>query len=75
MIREAVLFVELDEDEVKSLICFCTDKNGVPYTEENLKSLSPADLVEIIVAVSVQISKIKIDFVSEKEKKNLKISR
>lgn len=70
MIREAVLFVELQEDEVKSLICFCTDKNNVPYTEENLKSLKPDELIEIIVAVAVEISKIKIDFISETEKKN-----
>ena len=70
MIREAVLFVELQEDEVKSLICFCTDKNNVPYTEENLKSLKPDELIEIIVAVAVEVSKIKIDFISETEKKN-----
>lgn len=70
LIKEAALFVELQEEEVKSLICFCTDKNGVPYTGENLKSLKPSQLIDIIVAVCGEIAKIKIDFVSEKEKKN-----
>ena len=70
LIKEASLFVELQEEEVKSLICFCTDKNGVPYTGENLKSLKPNQLTDIIVAVCGEIAKIKIDFVSEKEKKN-----
>lgn len=70
LIKEASLFVELQEEEVKSLICFCTDKNGVPYTGENLKSLKPNQLIDIIVAVCGEIAKIKIDFVSEKEKKN-----
>lgn len=70
LIREAVLFVELQKDEVEALACFCADKNGVPYTAENLKSLGPAVLMEIIVSVCVEISKIKINFVTEAEKKN-----
>jgi hypothetical protein len=72
MIREAVLFVELQKDEVEALICFACDPNGVPYTSENLKSLSPDQLVEVIVAVCLEISKIKINFVTDGEKKNLK---
>ena len=70
LIREAALFVELAEDEVQALISFCADPNGVPYCPENLKSLGPAQLIEIIVAVSMEIAKIKINLVSETEKKN-----
>lgn len=70
MIREAALFVELQKEEVEAIICFCADKNGVPYTSENLKSLGPDQLIEIIVAVCFEIAQIKIDFVSESEKKN-----
>lgn len=70
LIREAALFVKLEKEEVEALICFSTDKNGVPHSSENLKNLGPGDLVEVIVAVCFEISKIKIDFVSEQEKKN-----
>lgn len=70
MIREAVLFVELQKDEVESLASFCTDPNGVPYTPENMRSLDAGVLVEIIVSVCSEIAKIKINFVSEAEKKN-----
>lgn len=70
VIREAALFVELQKDEVESLVCFCTDKNGVPYVAENLKNLKADEIIEIIVAVCVEISKIKIDLVTEDEKKN-----
>lgn len=70
MIKEAALFVELQKEEVEALVCFCADKNGVPYTSENLKSLKPDDILEIIIAVCFEISKIKIDFVSDSEKKN-----
>lgn len=70
MIKEAALFVELQKEEVEALVCFCSDKNGVPYTSENLKSLKPDEILEIIIAVCFEISKIKIDFVSDSEKKN-----
>lgn len=75
LIREAALFVELQKDEVESLICFCADANGVPYSAENLKSLGPDQLYECIVQVCLAISKIKINFISEAEKKNLKTSQ
>lgn len=70
MIREAAMFVELQKEEVEALVCFCTDKNGVPYTSENLKNLGPDHLIDIIVEVCFAIAQIKIDFVTDAEKKN-----
>jgi len=70
MIREAAKFVELQKEEVEAIICFCTDKNGVPFTSENLKNLGPEQLVEIITSVCFEIAQIKIDFVTDSEKKN-----
>lgn len=70
LIREAALFVELGEDEVEALVCFVEDANGIPYTRENLKTLGPDQLVDIIVEVCFKISQIKINLVSESEKKN-----
>lgn len=69
LIREAVLFVELKADEVEAMCCFAEDANGVPYTGK-LVNISPAELVEIIVAVCKEIIKIPIDLVTESEKKN-----
>ncbi len=74
MIQEAVKFVELQEDEIKAVVCFCCDKNGVPYTAENVKNLSHIEIMNCVVAVCVEIAKIKVDYVSESEKKNLEIS-
>lgn len=70
MIREAALFVNLEKEEVEALVCFCTDKNGIPYQAANLDNLKPDELHEVIVAVCTEISQIKIDFVSTNEKKN-----
>lgn len=74
LIKEAALFVHLEEDEIKSMMTFAADKNGVPYSSENLKNLSPDEVINIIVAVCLEISKIKIDFVSDSEKKKSIIS-
>lgn len=70
MLREASLFVNLEKDEVEAMLGFTTDANGVPISPENIKSLKPDEMFERIVAVCVEFSKIKIDFVSSSEKKN-----
>lgn len=70
LIREAALFVALERDEIDALICFVADANGVPYTAENVKSLGPDELHEIVVSVCLEISKIKVNFVTKTEKKN-----
>lgn len=70
MIREAAVFVKLEEDEIEALISFCCDKNGVPYGPMNLKNLTAGELHEIIVAVCMEIGRIRIDLVTEAEKKN-----
>ncbi len=71
LIREAALFVQLAQDEVEALISFACDKNGIAYSPVNLKNLGPGDLHEVIVAVCMEIGKIKIEIVSENEKKKL----
>lgn len=69
LITEASLFVELQKEEVEALVCFCKDKNGVPFEASNLKNLGPKEMIDVIVSVCFEISKIKIDFVTDNEKK------
>lgn len=73
MIREAAVHVPLDNEELEALICFCCDPNGIPYTATNIQNLGPKELHEVIVAVCKEIAKIKIDLVSDTEKKKSKI--
>ncbi len=75
LLREAALFVQLGQDEVEALISFAADPNGVPYSPVNMKNLNPGQLHEIIVAVCMEIGKIRIEIVSEEEKKNTLSSR
>lgn len=72
MIREAAHFVPLEKDELDSIICFVADPNGVPYGPENIKNLGPAELIEAIVSVCMAIAQIRVDFVTDAEKKKLK---
>lgn len=73
LIREAAIFVDLESDEFESLMKCATDPNGIPFTSANIPNLKPDQVHEIIVAVCKEIAKIKIDLVSDKEKKNLKV--
>ncbi len=68
-LREAAAFVQLSPDEVAAMVSFATDANGIAYTEINQGNLKPDELFEIIVAVCMEIGRIKIDLVSEDEKK------
>lgn len=75
MFREAALFVQLEKDEVEAMVGFCADPNGAPYEAASLKNLGPDKLVDIIVAVCMEIAKMKIDFVTPNEKKKSEISQ
>lgn len=70
LIRMAASLVPLQKDEVESLISFASDANGARYSEAHLKDLDPKTLIDIIVAVSMKIAAMKVDFVSDDEKKN-----
>ena len=70
VLREFACFVELQKDELEAILEFCEDSNGVPFRAENMKNLGPSELVDAIVAVCMAIGEIKIDLISETEKKN-----
>lgn len=70
MVRKAAMFVKMDREDIESILYFCTDKNGVRYSKENMKNLGPDEIIDMIVAVCAEIIKMKTNFLSEKEKKN-----
>jgi len=71
LLREAAVFVELQEDEVAAVLAFVADKNGVPIGSHNLKNLTPTENHESVVAVCKEIGRNKNDILSESEKKKL----
>jgi hypothetical protein len=70
LFKTAARHIELEKGEVEALLCFCTDPNGIPYKAENLGNLNPEKIVDIIVEVCLKIAEIKVDMVTDSEKKN-----
>jgi hypothetical protein len=75
IIRTAILFVKIEHWEVEALTSFVTDKNGIPYSSASLKNMSLKDLIEIVVAVCLEMGKIQISILSEDEKKKFHASQ
>lgn len=69
MVREAALFVEIQKDEMDAILSFALDSNGIPFDDTNRGNLGPAEQHEALVAVCLEIGKIKVTLVSEAEKK------
>ena len=70
MLREAALIVPIEDEEIFALAHFCQDQNGVRYSRENVNGLGPGQIIDLIVAVCLEIIKLKVHLVSESEKKN-----
>lgn len=70
IVRQAVLMVTLERDEVSSLMKFAADKNGVRFSNENVSGLDPNEFMEIIHAVTQAIASLEPNFLSAREKKN-----
>ena len=71
MFVQAVNFVPLTDEEIEAVIYFTTDGNGVAFTSENLKGITPTRMREAIVAVCLEICRIEgSDLLTDAEKKN-----
>jgi hypothetical protein len=71
MIREALaLGMKLDPEEIMDLLQFVEDPNGVAYGPAQIKGLDPKGLHEALTAICLELTKVKINLVSEREKKN-----
>jgi len=70
LVREALLFVNLSQDELEALLSFATDSNGIGYGPANIKNLGPKDMVEAAIPVCMAIAKIDVNLITADEKKN-----
>lgn len=72
ILREALALVELDPDEVESILSFTTDSNGVPISRANIKNLPPDEIFERLLAVLLEVGKIRITLLTKEEKERIK---
>lgn len=69
-VREALLITPLSKEDIELVSVFCSDANGVSFKQENMRKLSPSQVHDILAKVFMEITKIKINLLSEDEKKN-----
>lgn len=69
-LRRALTLVNLGEDDMQNLLLFALDANAIPYGRRNLKTLSPLELIDAMVAVCLEIAKITPRVAPEDVKKN-----
>jgi hypothetical protein len=62
MVEQAVRFVELKEEEIAAMVSFCKDANGVPIDKSNVGNFKPNELLDMIVAVCLEVLKIDVFF-------------
>ena len=52
----------LSLEEVCFLVGLVEDANGVPYSKANINNLKPQEIIDIIIAVCLEISKVTVFF-------------
>ncbi len=75
ILRAALLFVRIEALEVEAMMSFVQDKNGIAYSAVSIKNMPLLEMIEIIVAVCLEIGKIKVTILSEDEKKKFPSSQ
>ena len=48
-------FTGIPQQEIIDLICFCRDKNGIPYSAANVNNLTIDELFRLIVEVCLEV--------------------
>jgi len=69
-LRFGLSLAKISTEEMLDLCYFASDENGIQYTEINLKKLNPKEIIEIMLAVCIAMTKIKVNSVSDEQKKN-----
>lgn len=70
LIRRACFFVNLESIEMDAMLSFVKDKNGVPIGAANVKNLKLPEIMDMVISVCMEFASMKIDMVSDTEKKN-----
>lgn len=69
-LRRAFTLVNLPEEDMKNLLLFALDANGIPYGTRKLKDIGPVELIDAMTAVCLEIAQITPRVCPEELKKN-----
>ena len=62
ILKKSVCVTPLKEEEYMNVLCFCKDKNGIPYSKENVENLTYDEIMELVVKVCLAYSDCKVFF-------------
>lgn len=62
ILEDAIRFVELQEEEILAVLGFCKDPNGLKIDKTNIGNFNPAEIMDMIVEVCLQVFKIDVFF-------------
>ena len=62
VLEKAAAVVDLTNEERLNVLCFAKDKNGVPYSAENVGNLPFDEILRITVDVCLAFSEVKVFF-------------
>lgn len=66
ILEDAVRFVELKDDELSAIMGFCKDANGIQIDKSNINNYNPAEIMDMVVEVCLQVFKIDVFFCQRK---------
>lgn len=66
VLEDAIRFVELKDEELLAVMGFCKDANGVQIDKSNIGNYNPAEIMDMVVEVCLQVFKIDVFFCQKK---------
>ncbi len=69
-LRHALEIVNLTSADMMNLLEFAIDANGVPYAQKKLEKMGPHEIVEAMLAVCLELAKLRPQVCPEDLKKN-----
>lgn len=62
VLEDAIRFVELKDDELMAVAGFARDANGLQIDKTNIGNYNPAEIMDLVVEVCLQVFKIDVFF-------------
>jgi len=66
VLTDAIQFVELKDEEIQSILSFVQDKNGVQIDKSNIDNYNPAEIMDMVLTVCLQVFDIDVFFCHKK---------
>lgn len=67
ILEDAIRFVELSEEELLAVLCFCADSNGIAISKSNIGNYEPNKIMDMVVEVCLGVLAIDVFFYQKRD--------